>query len=138
MIASLTRDDDVYVLDTVALVRHLTGHKKLGSRAKEVFATAENGYALLIVSPIVIAELYYSDKKYNLFPDFREVYSKLRSQPQFRFVKMSADEVLDFDLMQTVPEMHDRIVACLAHDLGVPVVTNDSKIRNAESVKTIW
>lgn len=138
MTTSLTRVDDVFVLDTVALVRHLTGHKRLGNQAREIFATAEKGYALLIVSPIVIAELYYSDKKYSLFSDFREVYGKLRSQPQFRFVKMSADEVLDFDLMQTVPEMHDRIVACLAYDLGVPIVTNDPKIRNAGPVKTVW
>ena len=138
MTTSLTRDDDVFVLDTVALVRHLTGHRRLGNQAREVFATAEKGLALLIVSPIVIAELYYSDKKYNLFPDFREVYDELRSQPQFRFVKMSADEVLDFYLMETVPEMHDRIVACLAYNLGVPIVTNDPKIRDAEPVKTLW
>ncbi len=135
---SLARVDDVYVLDTVALMRHLTEHKKIGNQARDVFSAAEQGLALLIVSPIVVAELYWQDKKQNLFQDFQKVYSEIKSQPQFDFVTMSTDDIMDFMLVKTVPSIHDRIIVGHARRLRVPLITNDRTIQASGSVKTIW
>ena len=135
---SLARVDDVFVLDTKALINHLIEHRKLGSQAREVFSAAERGLAVLIVSPIVVAELYYTNKKQSLFPDFQKVYSEIKSQPQFLFVTTSVDDIKDFMLLETVPEMHDRIIVGHARRLSVPLVTNDRVIQASGSVETIW
>ena len=135
---SLARVDDVYVLDTVALMRHLTEHKKIGNEARDVFSAAERGLALLIISPIVVAELYWQDKKQNLFQDFQKVYSEIKSQPQFDFVTMSTDDIMDFMLVETVPSIHDRIIVGHARRLRVPLITNDRTIQASGSVETIW
>ena len=134
----MTKIDETYVLDTVALIHHLKEDKKLGSQAREVFSAAERGYVELIVTPIVIAELYYSDKKHKLFPDFQKVFSEIKSKPEFHFVKMSVDDIYDFMQVDIIPEMHDRIIAGHARRLGVPVVTNDPEIQASGSVTTIW
>ena len=48
----------LYVLDTHALFWHLTASKRLSKRARQVFDDARKGKAVLILSPIVLLELY--------------------------------------------------------------------------------
>ena len=38
----------------------------------------------------------------------------------------------------TVPEIGDRIIAATALSLGLPLVTNDHKIRELSVIQTIW
>jgi PIN domain nuclease of toxin-antitoxin system len=132
------RIEPVYVVDTHALIWYLTNDKKLGKQAAEVFAAAERGETRLIVSAIVVAEMYYANKKNKWFADFNETYRELRTKPYLRFVHFKADHVLDFDHDATVPEMHDRIIAGLARRIGAPLVAADPQITAANLVKIIW
>jgi predicted nucleic acid-binding protein len=71
----------LYVVDTNALIWHLMDDKKLGKQAREVFAAAERGETRLVVSAIVMAELYcttpiasssYSPTLAQSFASYRE------------------------------------------------------------------
>ena len=52
-----------YLLDTHALYWHLSIPEKLSVAAKQAIADGEQGNALLIVSHIVLAELFFLLKK---------------------------------------------------------------------------
>jgi predicted nucleic acid-binding protein len=96
-----------YVVDTNALIWYLTGDQRLTAPAKAIFAAAEAGQTRLILSAIVLAELYYANRKGGFFPDFRRVYQRVVSADYFRVIPFNADAVLDFDRHAAVPEMRD-------------------------------
>lgn len=127
-----------YVLDSNALIWYLKQDKKLGLRAHAVFEAAERGETLLIISAIVVSELYYANGKHRLFKNFSETYQELKARPYFEFVPLEADDVLDFDRDAVVPEMHDRIIVGLARRLGAPLVTSDPLIIAANLVDVVW
>jgi PIN domain nuclease of toxin-antitoxin system len=126
------------VVDTHALIWYLTNDKKLGNDAAQVFAAAERGETRLIVSVIVIAELYYANLKYKWFNDFNATYRELRKTPYFRFVSFKTTHVLDFDNDASIPEMHDRIIVGLARRIGAPLLSSDATIHAAKLVPLVW
>jgi len=130
--------EPLYVVDTNALIWHLSDDRKLGGQARAIFAAAERGETRLVVSAIVVAELYYADKKFELFADFSALFRQLQAAPHFRFVSLDAEHVLDFDKDPNVPEMHDRIVAGLARRLGAPLIASDRKIVDAGVAAVVW
>jgi len=127
-----------YVVDTHALIWYLTGNRNLSKSALEVFRTAEKGRTQLVVSAIVIAEMYYAHQKSPLFKDFAEMYRKLKASRAYQFADFLPDDVLEFETDMAVPEMHDRIIAGLARRLGAPLITADPLIVSAQVVMTLW
>lgn len=130
--------EPIYVVDTHALIWYLTNDSKLGKRAAAVFAAAERGETRLVISAIVVAEMYYANKKNNWFVDFNATYRQLRAKPYFRFIHFRADHVLDFDNDASVPEMHDRIIAGLARRIGAPLLASDAQISASKLVELVW
>ena len=127
-----------YVVDTHALIWYLLGDKKLSAHALVIFQAAERGETQLVVPAIVIAELYYADKKHRLFANFDKEYTTLKAKPYFLLVDFNPDAVLDFEKDNAVPEMHDRIIVGLARRLGVPLITLDPQITAAKVVTIAW
>src|SRR5574341_492159 len=115
--------EPLYVVDTSALVWYLTLDRRLSGRANDVFQAARHGDTRLAVSVISLAELYYANKKWSFFPDFRSVYAMLKKRPEYRFFPLTVSHILDFDRDGAVPEMHDRIIAGLARRLSAPLRT---------------
>lgn len=138
MSSSATILEPLYVIDTHALIWYLTNDRKLGKHASAVFAAAENGDTQLIVSAIVIAEMYYANVKHRWFANFTETFRALKSKPYFYFVDFSADHSLEFELDAKVPEMHDRIITGLARRIGAPLLTSDPLIKAAKTVDIVW
>ena len=130
--------EPLYVVDTNALIWHLSDDRKLGRRAREIFAAAERGQTRLVISAVVMAELYYADKKFGLFADFDVLFRRLRDAPHFRFAPFEAEHVLSFTGDQAVPEMHDRIIAGLARRLGAPLIASDPKIIESDVATIVW
>lgn len=139
MTNSLTNLEPLYVVDTNALIWYLSQDKRLSDYASDIFDAAERGETRLILSAIVIAELYYSNKKWGLFEDFSAVYNnELKPKPYFEFIPLLADDVLDFTQDAAIPEMHDRIIVGLARRFAAPVITSDSIITAAGVVPVAW
>lgn len=132
------RIEAVYVLDTHPLIWYLTNKAKLSKYALSIFEAAVRGETQFLVSVIVMAELYYADKKWGLFEDFDAVYADLRSQPYYKFVNLTIEDVADFKRDASVSEMHDRIIAGLARRLSMPLITADKNITASGIARIAW
>lgn len=138
MTSSLTLVPERCVIDTVALVFYLTEYEKLGKQAKAVFAAAELGRARLLVTPIMIGEFFYWNKKHDHFDDIQVVLDEIEASSWFQFIPLSVQQARNFLMLYEIPEMHDRIITGHAYQLNVPLVTNDPKIIESNYVTTIW
>jgi PIN domain nuclease of toxin-antitoxin system len=127
-----------YVTDTHALYWYLTASPKLGANARVAFLTGEQGQARIYVPSIVLAELYYLNAKYNHPLEFAQEYQKLTTAGQFHFVDFRAADVLHFDILATIQEMHDRIIAGVAYAMSLTLLTRDTAIVESRVVQTIW
>jgi hypothetical protein len=112
--------------------------EKLSLQAREILAASEGDETHIIIPAILLAELYFWNGKFKVFPDFKQLYAQLRSQSRFVFVPFIPDEVLDFDANAGVPEMHDRMIAGLARRLKVELLTADPLVRAAGVVNVAW
>jgi hypothetical protein len=65
-------------------------------------------------------------------------FQRFATAGQFRFVDFKATDVLQFDALLAIPEMHDRIVVGVARALGLPLLTRDQSILHSGVVQTIW
>jgi len=129
---------NAYVADTHALYWYLTAGPKLGANALAAFLEGEQGRARIHIPSVVLAELYYPNVKYGRPLDFLQEYERLTTSGQFDFVDFHAADVLRFDALAAIPEMHDRIIAGVAYDLKIPCLTRDPAIVNSGLVQTIW
>src|SRR5438046_137411 len=82
---SLETIKPLYATDTNALFWYLTEDKKLTQNALAIFEAAERAETQIVVSAIVLAELYYLDKKWKVFENFTKVYHQLEDRPEFLF-----------------------------------------------------
>jgi PIN domain nuclease of toxin-antitoxin system len=138
MTSPATNLEPFYVVDTHALIWYLLNDKKLRLRAKAIFQAAEQNQTLLVISAIVVAELYYANVKNKWFPDFTRLYKDITSKPFVRFIPVDHTHIPDFMQDAAVPEMHDRIIAGLARRLSAPLITSDPLIAAAKLVAIVW
>lgn len=127
-----------YVADTHALYWYLLDSPRLGANASKALDEADNGLALIYLPAIVLAELYYMNKKYGRPLDFALAVRELRRSSQFVLLTFNPEDTLDFDAHAAIPEMHDRMIAGVALRLGAPCLTRDNQIVNSGLVSTIW
>ena len=127
-----------YVTDTHALYWYLTASPKLGTHAQAAFLEGEHGQARIYVPSIVLAELYYLNVKYHQPLVFAQEYERLAGSGQFHFVEFRAADVLRFDALAVIPEMHDRMIVGVAHARQLPLLTRDNEIVASGIIQTIW
>ena len=127
-----------YVVDTHTLVWYLTNQPKLSRRALAIFQAAERGETRLIISAIVLAELYFLHVKHRLFASFEQVFVRLAQEPHISLIAFAPEDVLEFAGDEAVPEMHDRIIVGLARRLSCPLITKDESIRHSGLAPVVW
>jgi PIN domain nuclease of toxin-antitoxin system len=137
--SSLAMLEPIYVLDTHPLIWSLTGDKKLGQQARLILDEAhEKGRPEIVLSVIVIAEMYWADKKHHLFEDFAQTVAAIKARPYVHIMPLDAAHILDFDRDSDIAEMHDRIIVGLARRFQAPLITRDTQIIGAGIVTTVW
>jgi PIN domain nuclease of toxin-antitoxin system len=134
----MTVVEPLYVADTNALYWYLIKDKLLTQSASQIFEAAEQGQTRIVISAIVIAELFYLSKKRQVFSDFAAIYRQLQTAPHFQLVDFAPEEVLDFVRHPSIPEMHDRIIVGLARRLDAPLLTSDRIITASSLVSIVW
>lgn len=127
-----------YVTDTHALYWYLKADSRLSANARAVFVAGEQGQARIYIPSIALAELYYLNVKLGQPLSFAEEYQKLADAGQFRFVDFRAVDLLCFEALAAIPEMHDRIITGVAYSMHVPLLTRDPAIIESKIVQTIW
>ncbi len=131
---------DSVVVDTHAALWLRTATHKLSAPAAAALKLADVD-GIIYVSAISLVELRYLVEKGRVAPDALQMIqdalddptTALRLAPIDRAVADAVGTIARAD----VPDMPDRIIAATAHNLGLPLVTRDGKIR-ASGVTTIW
>lgn len=129
---------NAYAADTHALFWYLTASPRLRPVAKRAFDEGARGEAVIYLSAIVLAELYFMNEKLGRPLDFDAEIQRLRSSSQFVLVAFLPEETVDFSAEQAVTEMHDRIIVGDARRLQASLLTRDVTIVASGLVATIW
>ena len=86
----------------------------------------------------MLAELYYLNIKVGSPLRFANEFARLSGAAQFAFIGFRAEDVLRFDALTAIPEMHDRITAGVAMTRKCPCLTRDTLIVASGLVSVIW
>ena len=131
---------DSVVVDTHAAVWLRTATHKLSARASAALKLADAS-GIIYVSAISLVELHYLVEKGKIAPNALRAIQDALDDPMTA-VRLAPIDRAVADAVGTiarteVPDMPDRRLAATAHNLGLPLVTRDGKIR-ASGVTTIW
>lgn len=129
-----------YVLDTVALVRHL--EDTLPAAAGRAVGEAEAGKGRLWLPEIALGEFAYIALRGRLrVPDPRatldEVLDQVRAASYIRIACLDS-AAWDVFVHLTIPELHDRMVAAESLHRAVPVISSDPAFDEVPDLARIW
>ena len=127
-----------YLVDTVALVKHLRAARNLGSRARSVLRQADMGQHRMFISGVTLMEILYLSEKRRIPIDLESVRNLLIGRDNYRVFPVDMDVVATAALVDDVPELHDRLIVATAKWLGVAILTNDPVISASKHVEVIW
>ena len=127
-----------YVSDTHTLFWHLTGSDKLGPNAAQAFVEGEEGNAVIYVPTIVLAELYYLNRKLRLPLDFAQTFQRIAETSHFCLIPLLPEDIAAFDSLPAELEMHDRMIARSACRLDAVLLTRDATIIASAAARTAW
>lgn len=130
--------NDSYLIDTHTLHWHWASPAKLTPKVRAIFAEANAGETRLIVSFVVLLELFYLYKKLDCTGEFRKRLKDLESSASFLIEPVAYQDIEMLPEYESIPEMHDRILVIQAARLGVPIVTKDESIRRSDRIVSIW
>ena len=100
--------------------------------------STKSGEAVIIASPVVLAELYWVLRKQGAGPAFAGLARRLLASPAYRFEPLAAEDILALPSWEEIPEMHDRLVAIQASRFGAVLVTRDPSLQASSKVQTLW
>ena len=127
-----------FVVDTHALWWYLRSPERLTAAASAVFRLAETGNATIIVPAIAVAELYFLSVKIAQPFVPSDLLDALASVSGIELSDLGRAQLEELDLLQEIPEMHDRLIAAESFVRDAPVVTRDEALTTSHRVQTIW
>ena len=129
------------VTDTHALVWYLENSPRLGSQASQIYNDCDAGNALVYIPTICLVEIIYLQEKGRIPTNLKSRFdAELQTGTTGLVVVGLTAEVVDTLATiprNIVPDMPDRIVAATALHLGLPLLTRDRAIQQA-NLNTIW
>jgi PIN domain nuclease of toxin-antitoxin system len=131
----------VIVLDTHVLIWWAAASSKLSKKAQQVIR-AECRRRELVVSAISVFEIVTLERRSRLTFTIpvSEWLANLRKLPELTIHPIT-DEIAERAgaLGEAFPgDPADRLIAATSLVLGVPLVTQDTKLRHAPSLSTVW
>jgi PIN domain nuclease of toxin-antitoxin system len=128
----------IYSLDTHALFWYEVGDPQLSPAATAVFREAQEGRAILVLHPIVLAEFFFILAKFGLEAEFENYMDRIVRNPIYRIEPIAADDLKRLHHVTEIPEMHDRLIAIQAIRLEAVLVTRDRTIQASTQLRWIW
>lgn len=126
-----------YMADTHSLLWLFARPQRLGENAMSAFRAVAANEAELLVPVIVVAELIFAvEKKFK--GDLGILLERLEATPNVRFLELTFETVKALRRLDTIPEMHDRIIVAQAIEHGVPLITRDETITTSGLVEIVW
>jgi len=119
----------LFCLDTHAVYRRRVASPKLSAAAAQVFDDGIHGKAILIVSCVVVAELFYLLQKHGEVGLFAPMLADFQTFPYYRLEPLAVSDLGALGSIPEIPEMHDRLLALAGKRLGATIVTKDEPSR---------
>lgn len=126
-----------YLADTVAIVRHFSGSKKIGKKTKEIFNRTDQGEHTIYISIFSMVEIMYLSEKEKIPVNFSGVKSEITESDNYHVIDLNI-EIVETARKIGGLELHDRLIVATADYLGVPILTSDQMIRDSGSIESIW
>lgn len=127
-----------FSIDTHAQYWQIVQPKLLSAGARSIFAEAQAGKVVLILSHVVIAELFYLFRKQGQAGEFAPFLARTRATPACRIEGIITDDLARLPDFTEIPEMHDRPIAIQAQRLDATIVTKDASIHACPQVRCVW
>ena len=127
-----------YILDTHALLWHLSNEARLGANAKRIL---DDSRALLIVPVLVLAEAKHAADRKRLPIAFERVLQAVLASPRITVFPM---DLYTVHYLSSQLDIHDSIIVATAlycrefFDDEVAILTNDIAITESGLAPTIW
>ena len=80
----------IYVLDTVAVVRHFSGVGKIGRTAAGILDSIEVGSDLLLISAVSLMEIMYLAEKNRIAVDLASTLNRVQASECYAVVDLNA------------------------------------------------
>lgn len=128
----------IYIPDTHCLIWRMTNSPQLGLQAKAILTLVDQGRARLLIPTLVIAELLYYIERRNRQLPLQSTLQHWQANPMIEILPLSFDTVMLMQQATTIPEMHDRLIACEAFLRKATLLTVDRSIVASGFVPTIW
>ena len=127
------------VTDTHSLVWH-AGGRRLGSRAAKFFERCEQRQAIVYVPAAVIFEcsVLTRSAKIDLRRGLAEFFGDLFANASYRPVDLTPAQVFIADDLRFTRDIFDVLICAAARSLELPLITNDSVIRQSGAVRVLW
>ena len=125
------------LVDTNAIIWYISSPEMLSSLARSMLDEANAGGSAIYVASISIVEIVYLvERRRNPLPAsiLENLIGELRSvESNFTLVPLDIDGAYATRdiLRDAVPDMPDRIITATAQSMGIPLLTSDSRIRDA-------
>jgi len=124
----------IYVADTHALVRYITG--KLPKKSATIFQQSEEGKCIIFIPTIVLAETRYLVKQKKILLDFPDLLRRVEVSENF--IPVPFDFQMLKLLRDEVSEIHDQIIVATSNLLNAKLITKDIEIQDSGLVECVW
>ncbi len=128
----------LYVTDSHSLIWYLLDSPKLSFNANEVFKTAEQGRAKILIPAIVIAEVIFIVQSGKVQADLDSLFLKIQESDNFQISPLGLDELVCLKERTEIPEMHYRLIVCAALLNKAKIITKDKQIEDSGVAEIIW
>ena len=127
-----------YLVDTVALVRHLRAARTLGPQARSILRQADAGQHQVFISAVTLMEILYLSEKRRIPVDLESIRNLLASRDNYQVAPVDLNVVTIAAQIDDVPELHDRLIVATARFHRVTILTNDLVMSSSKHAETIW
>jgi PIN domain nuclease of toxin-antitoxin system len=114
------------------------GCAPIGVQAAAILTQVDQGNAELLIPAIVVAELIFTIERRKLPINFPLLLPRWQANPAITIIPLTVDVLLLMRTVTTIPEMHDRLIACEAFLRKATLITVDRSIVTSKFVPTVW
>lgn len=125
------------VVDTHAVVWHLTAPERLGKNARRLLARADAGDLLAHVPAIALVEVSLLHERGRLRFGADQVVARLARHAGWQILALDIEQCLAFSTLAGIRDPMDRLIAASARALGLPLVSADAAFDSA-GVERAW
>ena len=126
------------VIDTHALIWHLSKPARLGASAKRTLRAADSGKATILIPAIVLVELALLREIGRRVVGPVEVEALVAQSSAFEVLPLDLAQSKEFMMLGGLRDPFDRMIASAARTLALPILSADEKNADSGLVDVVW